>query len=164
MTSFTHWLSVNKGTSARGGVATSKKDATTGSSLSSLLRQLFSSNLPASLVTSVFLSSSHNHAPHQSPQVTSRHQAGSLSQSGIKGHLLNMGLFTTWSRLPSGWPVYSLKWLPTGWVLVLQPEMASYRVGLSKPAHNPCLNLIGVILCRSSAGNHCYCEVMNMAA
>jgi ABC-type nickel/cobalt efflux system permease component RcnA len=24
-----------------------------------------------------------------------------------------MGLFTTWSRLPSRWPVYSLKWLPT---------------------------------------------------
>jgi hypothetical protein len=40
---------------------------------------------PASLVTSVFFPLQPQPRPHQSPQVTSPHQAGLLSQSGIKG-------------------------------------------------------------------------------
>jgi hypothetical protein len=94
--------------------STSKKDTTTGSFLSSLLRQLLSSNPPASLVTRVFLHSSHNHAPtnhHRSHYVT--RQAYSANQRLRAGHPPNIGLFTTWNRFPSGWPVYSLKWLPT---------------------------------------------------
>jgi hypothetical protein len=72
------------------------------SSLSSLLRQLLSSNPPASLVTSVFLHSSHNHAPtnhHRSHHLT--RQACSANQGLRAGHPPNMGLFTTWNRLPS---------------------------------------------------------------
>jgi hypothetical protein len=52
--------------------------------------------------------------PHQSPQVTSPHQAGSLSQSGIKGGpSTKHGLVYCLARFLSGWPVYSLEWLPT---------------------------------------------------
>jgi hypothetical protein len=67
-----------------------------------LLRQLLSSNPSASLVTSVFLHSSHNHAPthhHRSHHLT--RQACSANQGIRAGHPPNMGLFTTWNRLPS---------------------------------------------------------------
>jgi hypothetical protein len=69
---------------------------------------------PASVVTSFFFPPLQPQPrPHQSPQVTSPHQAGLLSQSGIKGaHPPNMGLFTAWNRFPSGWPG-SPEWLPT---------------------------------------------------
>ena len=66
-----------------------------------LLRQLLTSNPPASLVTSVSLSS-HNHAPtnhHRSHHLT--RQACSANQGLRAGHPPNMGLFTTWNRLPS---------------------------------------------------------------
>jgi hypothetical protein len=78
-----------------------------------LLRQLLTSNPPASLVTSVFLHSNHNHAPtnhHRSHHLT--RQACSANQGLRAGHPPIMGLFTTWSRLPSCWPG-SLEWLPT---------------------------------------------------
>jgi hypothetical protein len=69
---------------------------------------------PASLVTSVFLHSSHNHVPtnhHRSHHLT--RQACSANQGLRAGHPPNMGLFTAWNRFTSGWPVYSLEWLPT---------------------------------------------------
>ena len=73
-----------------------------GPSVQFLLRQLLTSNPPASLVTSVFLHSSHNHAPtnhHRSHHLT--RQACSANQGLRAGHPPNMGLFTTWSILPS---------------------------------------------------------------
>ena len=78
-----------------------------------LLRQLLTSNPPASLVTSVFLHSSHNHAPtnhHRSHHLT--RQACSANQGLRASHPPNMGLFTAWHRFPSGWPG-SPEWLPT---------------------------------------------------
>jgi hypothetical protein len=69
---------------------------------------------PTSLVTSVFLHSSHNHAPtnhHRSHHLT--RQACSANQGLRVGHPPNMGLFTAWNRFTSSWPVYSLEWLPT---------------------------------------------------
>jgi hypothetical protein len=68
---------------------------------------------PASLVTSVFLHSSHNHTPtnhHRSHHLT--RQACSANQGLRAGHPPNMGLFTAWNRFPSGWPG-SPEWLPT---------------------------------------------------
>ena len=78
-----------------------------------LLRQLLTSNPPASLVTSVFLHSSHNHAPtnhHRSHHLT--RQACSANQGLRVSHPPNMGLFTAWHRFLSGWPG-SPEWLPT---------------------------------------------------
>ena len=78
-----------------------------------LLRQLLTSNPPASLVTSVFLHSSHNHAPtnhHRSHHLT--RQACSANQGLRASHPPNMGLFTAWHRFLSSWPG-SPEWLPT---------------------------------------------------
>ena len=78
-----------------------------------LLRQLLTSNPPASLVTSVFLHSSHNQAPtnhHRSHHLT--RQACSANQGLRASHPPNMGLFTAWHRFLSSWPG-SLEWLPT---------------------------------------------------
>jgi hypothetical protein len=68
---------------------------------------------PASLITSVFIHSSHNHAStnhHRSHHLT--RQACSANQGLRAGHLPNMGLFTAWHRFLSGWPG-SPEWLPT---------------------------------------------------
>ena len=53
--------------------------------LKQLTQAAFLFKFPASLVTSVFFPLQPQPHPHQSSQVTSPHQAGLLSQSGIKG-------------------------------------------------------------------------------
>jgi hypothetical protein len=64
--------------------------------------------------TSIFYPIKPQPCLNQSPQVTSPHQAGLLSQSGIKGEpSTEYGLVYCLAQISSGWPG-SAEWLPTG--------------------------------------------------